>query len=39
MRELPLRSANTDAVANTALEAEAAGGGAQPRFRESPVTD
>ena len=38
MRELPLRSANTEAVANKALEAEAADGGA-PRFRESPVTD
>ena len=39
MRELPLRSANTDAVANQALEAAAAEGGPQPRFRESPVTE
>jgi hypothetical protein len=39
MRELPLRSANTDAVANQALEAAAAGSGPQPRFRESPVTE
>jgi EmrB/QacA subfamily drug resistance transporter len=39
MRELPLRSANTEAVANQALEAAAAEGGPQPRFRESPVTE
>ena len=38
MRELPLRSTNTETVASPATEAGTEGG-PQPRFRESPVTD
>src|SRR5262245_38045028 len=38
MRELPLRSTNTEPVVTPGMEG-ASEGGALPRFRESPVTD